>query len=84
MNMPNAVVWDTPSRDSSGSMPLGNGDIGLNVWVEEEGDLLFYLSSPLSRALSKKGARSGEESTKLATKLATKRKAPGNPGRTSY
>jgi hypothetical protein len=44
MNMPNAVVWNTPSRDSSGSMPLGNGDIGLNVWVEEEGDLLFYLS----------------------------------------
>ena len=25
-------------------MPLGNGDIGLNVWVEEDGDLLFYLS----------------------------------------
>jgi len=23
---------------------LGNGDIGLNVWFEEEGDLLFYLS----------------------------------------
>ncbi|MEI6786930.1 MAG: DUF5703 domain-containing protein [bacterium] len=44
MSIPNAVVWNTPSRDSSGSMPLGNGDIGLNVWVEEEGDLLFYLS----------------------------------------
>ena len=27
------VVWMTPSRDSSGSMPLGNGDIGLNLWV---------------------------------------------------
>ncbi|MCP4639690.1 MAG: hypothetical protein GY851_04625, partial [bacterium] len=25
-------------------MPLGNGDIGLNVWVEEDGDLLFYVS----------------------------------------
>jgi len=25
-------------------MPLGNGDIGLNVWVEDGGDLLFYLS----------------------------------------
>jgi len=25
-------------------MPLGNGDIGLNVWVEEGGDLLFYVS----------------------------------------
>ena len=38
------VVWDSPSKDSSGSMPLGNGDIGLNVWVEEDGDLLFFIS----------------------------------------
>ena len=35
------VVWETASQDSSGSMPIGNGDIGLNVWVEEDGDLLF-------------------------------------------
>ena len=38
------VRWTSPSRDSSGSMPLGNGDIGLNLWVEPEGDLLCYLS----------------------------------------
>jgi alpha-L-fucosidase 2 len=38
------VVWTTPSDDSFGSMPLGNGDIGLNVWVEKNGDLLFYIS----------------------------------------
>ena len=25
-------------------MPLGNGDIGLNVWAEKDGDLLFYIS----------------------------------------
>ncbi len=37
------VVWNSPSKDSSGSMPIGNGDIGLNVWVEEGGDLLFYI-----------------------------------------
>jgi hypothetical protein len=28
------VVWDSPSRNSHGSMPLGNGDIGINAWVE--------------------------------------------------
>ena len=38
------VVWDQPSKDSSGSMPLGNGDVCLNVWVEQNGDLLFYIS----------------------------------------
>lgn len=37
------VVWTTPSRNSSESMPCGGGDIGMNVWVED-GDLLFYLS----------------------------------------
>ena len=38
------VVWNTPGENSFGSMPLGNGDIGLNVWVEKSGDLLFYIS----------------------------------------
>lgn len=38
------VVWDSPSDSSFGSMPLGNGDIGLNVWVEENGHLLFYIA----------------------------------------
>lgn len=38
------VVWTTPSHDASGSMPMGNGATGLNVWVEEDGDLLFYVS----------------------------------------
>ena len=38
------VVWDSPSKDSGGSMPLGNGDIGLNAWVEENGDLVFFIS----------------------------------------
>lgn len=38
------VVWTSPGRDASGSMPIGNGEVGLNVWVEENGDLLFYVS----------------------------------------
>ena len=37
------IVWDTPSANSSESMPCGGGDIGLNVWVEN-GDILFYIS----------------------------------------
>ena len=38
------VVWDTPGGSSADSMPLGNGDIGLNAWIESNGDLLFYIS----------------------------------------
>jgi len=41
---PYNVTWTTASDDSRGSMPLGNGDIGLNVWVEKGGDLVFYIS----------------------------------------
>jgi alpha-L-fucosidase 2 len=41
---PYNVSWDTPGPGSAASMPLGNGDIGLNVWVDPGGDLLFYIS----------------------------------------
>lgn len=41
---PHQVVWMSPSTGPSGSMPLGNGDIGVNAWVEQNGDLLFYIS----------------------------------------
>lgn len=37
------VCWETQSENSSQSMPLGGGSIGLNVWVEN-GDILFYLA----------------------------------------
>ncbi len=37
------VLWESPSKDHNGSMPIGNGDIGLNVWVEENGDICFYI-----------------------------------------
>jgi len=38
------VIWDSPSADEGGSMPLGNGSTGLNAWIEPNGDLLFYIS----------------------------------------
>ena len=37
------VVWNTQSKNSSESMPLGGGDIGCNVWVENN-DIIFYIS----------------------------------------
>jgi len=40
---PGVLVWDAPSADAKGSMPIGNGDIGLNVWVEPNGDLVFLI-----------------------------------------
>ena len=40
----NEVAWKELGTSSTDSMPLGNGDIGLNVWTEQNGDLLFYIS----------------------------------------
>ena len=39
------VVWDSPSKDVNGTMPIGNGQIGLNVWWPENGDLQFFIAS---------------------------------------
>lgn len=39
------VVWDSPSTRAVDSMPIGGGNISLNVWVEEEA-LFFYMGSP--------------------------------------
>ncbi len=41
---PYEVVWDSPSADYNGTMPLGNGEIALNAWIEPSGDLRFYIA----------------------------------------
>ena len=39
----NNVTWTVPGPTSMQSMPLGNGDIALNVWVETNGAVDFYI-----------------------------------------
>ena len=38
------VVWTTPSKDASGVMPIGNGDIAAGVYAIENGDLYLLLA----------------------------------------
>lgn len=38
------VTWQTPSHNSLGSMPIGNGDVGANVWATDDGAVHLYLS----------------------------------------
>lgn len=38
------VVWDTPSKNVYETMPLGNGEVASNTWIDEEGNLRFYIS----------------------------------------
>ncbi len=38
------VVWDSPSADGHGSMPLGNGDIGVNAWAQADSSIHLLIS----------------------------------------
>ncbi|MDB6066536.1 MAG: hypothetical protein JWR26_2744 [Pedosphaera sp.] len=40
----NDVTWNSPGTNENNSMPLGNGDIALNVWTEQNGDILLLLA----------------------------------------
>lgn len=37
------VIWHSPSLASKDAMPIGNGDIGINVWNDPSGDLMLYI-----------------------------------------
>ena len=73
------VSWDTPGPTSAESMPIGNGDIGLNVWVEPNGDLDFYIGKTDSwseRNLSSEGLlKLGQ----VRVSLSPSPMAPGRP-----
>ncbi len=38
------VTWTTPAQTDRGSLPLGNGEVGVNVWVLPDGAIEFYLA----------------------------------------
>jgi alpha-L-fucosidase 2 len=38
------LTWHSPGLISLNSVPLGNGDCGVNVWVERNGDVLLLLA----------------------------------------
>jgi len=40
----NDVTWNSPGTNENDSMPLGNGDIALNVWTEQNGDIVLLLA----------------------------------------
>src|ERR1700730_7135252 len=40
----NDVTWTELGTDENSSMPLGNGDVALNVWTEKNGDILLLLA----------------------------------------
>ena len=68
---PPTVVWTTPSTNALGSMPLGNGDISMNAWVESSGDVIFYLGKSDSWEDNSRLAKLGRVRVKLNPVLPT-------------
>jgi len=40
----NDVVWNSPGTNEDNSMPIGNGDVALNAWTEQNGDIVLLLA----------------------------------------
>lgn len=40
----NDVIWHSLGTNENDSMPIGNGDIALNVWTEQNGDIVLLLA----------------------------------------
>lgn len=71
------VVFESPCKDYHGAMPLGNGDIGISAWVEENGDLLFYIGKTDAYDDNNRLLKLGLVRVKLTPSLVT----PGVPYR---
>jgi hypothetical protein len=40
----NNVTWNRPGTNENSSMPIGNGDLALNVWTEPGGDIVLLIA----------------------------------------
>jgi len=40
---PYTVTWQSLGKDYRDSMPIGNGDLGINLWTEANGDVVFLI-----------------------------------------
>jgi len=59
------VIWTEQSKNSAESMPVGGGDIGCNVWVEN-GELLVYVQRSGSLAETNEYLKLGRIRLKLS------------------
>src|SRR5580700_8853279 len=40
----NDEMWNSLGTNENNSMPLGNGDLALNVWTEQNGDIVLLVA----------------------------------------
>jgi hypothetical protein len=64
------VVWYEPSEDASGSMPIGNGEVGCNVWYDRaSAELCCYVARTDAWSEASRLLKLGEVRIELGTGL---------------
>ena len=60
------VVWTTPGQTDRAAMPLGNGEVGLSLWVEAAGEIHFYIARTDARTECDRSVKMGKMSLKFS------------------
>src|SRR5689334_6575437 len=60
------VVWNTLGKNENDSIPIGNGDLAVNVWTEQNGDIVLLLAKADSWTEMGKLVKLGRVRIKLA------------------
>jgi alpha-L-fucosidase 2 len=66
-----SLVWTNHANRAADSIPAGNGDIGVNVWTEDNGDLLLYIGKTDAFDESGRLLKLGRLRVKFSPALAT-------------
>jgi hypothetical protein len=63
------VIWTEPGQTDRSSLPLGNGELGINVWVQAAGEIHFYLARTDARTELDRSVKLGKVRIKIAPLL---------------
>lgn len=64
------VIWTEPGQTDRSSMPLGNGEVGINLWVQKDGEVHFYLARTDARTECDRSVKLGKVRIRFSPSLA--------------
>jgi hypothetical protein len=59
------VIYTVPGRSDRSAMPLGNGRTGISLWVEQDGELQFYIGHTDAQSEMDRNVKLGKVSLRL-------------------
>lgn len=65
------VTWTAPGQTDRAAMPLGNGEVGISLWVQAAGELHFYIARTDARTECDRSVKLGKVRLKLTSGCAS-------------